>query len=177
VILLIWRFIYNPSIGLLNQFLTVVGLESLTQNWLGDPRFSLLSVAFIGFPWAGGFPFLIYLAGLQNITSDIFDASTVDGATGIKRFFYVELPLILGQVKLLVMLTIITVIQSYQNYLILTQGGPGLSSMVPGLHMYYTAFRYQKFGYGSAIGVILFAIIFILTVINKKYFQGGVESS
>jgi raffinose/stachyose/melibiose transport system permease protein len=175
VVILVWRFIYSPTIGLLNQALTMLGREAWTQNWLGDPRFALLAVASIGFPWAGGFSFLIYLAGLQNISNDIFDACTVDGVQGWRRFRYIELPLIMGQVKLLVMLTLIGAVQGYQNYLILTEGGPGLASMMPGLHMYYSAFRYQKFGYGSAIGVLLFVVIFALTVVNRKFIQGGSE--
>jgi len=175
VVILIWRFIYSPTIGLLNQALAALGREAWTQNWLGDPRFALLAVASIGFPWAGGFSFLIYLAGLQNISADILDACTVDGVQGARRFFSVELPLVMGQVKLLVMLALIGAVQGYQNYLILTEGGPGLASMMPGLHMYYSAFRYQKFGYGSAIGVLLFVVIFALTVANRRFIQGGVE--
>jgi raffinose/stachyose/melibiose transport system permease protein len=175
VIILIWKFIYNPSIGLLNQTLELLGLSQYATNWLGNPDTALISVAAIKFPWAGGISFLIYLAGLQNIEKDVFDAAIVDGANWFKRFFRIELPLIMGQVKLLVILTLIGVIQSYQRFLILTEGGPVLSSMVPGLHMYFSAFRYQRFGYGSAIGVVLFVIIFSLTVISRKFIRGGVE--
>lgn len=175
VTLLIWRFIYNPSIGLLNQALTAIGLEELVRNWLGDPRTSLIAVVAIKFPWAGGISFLIFLAGFQNIDANVFDAATVDGCTAWRKFWRIELPLVLGQVKLLLILTIITVIQSYQAFLILTEGGPGLSSMVPGLHMYYSAFRYQRFGYGSAIGVILFVVIFSLTVVSRRYIGREVE--
>ncbi len=174
VILLVWRFIYDPLDGLLNRLLMTLGVTN-PPLWLGDPETALLSIMLIGFPWVAGFNLLIYLAGLDNISPDIFDAASIDGVTGLKRFFYIELPSLSGQIKLIVIMTLITQLQAFQAPLILTRGGPGFSTMVPGLVIYQNAFQFNRMGYASAIGLILAIFIFILTVINMRYVSTGIE--
>ncbi len=168
---LIWRFIFTPSIGLANVLFYNIGLGFLANEWLGDHRTVLLSLALVGFPWIAGINFLIYLAGLQNIPREILDAASVDGATGLRRFWLIDLPLIMGQVKLLLILSVIGTLQSFVLILIMTNGGPGYSSMVPGLLMYEAAFQDGRFGYACAIGTLLFIVIFALTYINMRYIQ------
>jgi len=168
VILLIWRFIYDPMDGLLNRLLMLVGFKD-PPMWLGDPKTALLSIMLIGFPWVAGFNLLIYIAGLDNISPDIFDAATIDGATGFRRFFSIELPLLSGQIKLIVIMTFITQLQAFQSELILTNGGPGFSTMVPGLVLYQNAFHFNRMGYASAIGLLLALFILILTIFSMKY--------
>jgi raffinose/stachyose/melibiose transport system permease protein len=175
VIYLIWQFIFNPSIGLANVLFNNIGLGFLANAWLGSHRTVLLSLALVGFPWIAGINFLIYLAGLQNIPREILDAAAVDGATGFSRFWLIDLKLILGQVKLLLILSIISTLQSFVLILIMTNGGPGYSSMVPGLLMYQAAFQDGRFGYACAIGTTLFVVIFILTYINMRYIQPETE--
>lgn len=174
VVFLLWGFIYRPD-GLLNTILRVLQLDRLTRSWLGDFNTALPAVVFIGFPWVGTFSYLVYLAGLQAIPKNLFEASTLDGASRIQQIFSIDIPLIVGQMKLMVILTIIGVIQTYTAQLILTKGGPGNATMVPGYHMYMNAFYYSKMGYGCAIGTILFVIIFTLTVIARKYIRSSVE--
>lgn len=175
VIYLIWQFIFNPTVGLANVLLNNLGLSLLTNEWLGSHRTVLLSLALVGFPWIAGINFLIYLAGLQNIPREILDAAAVDGATGFRRFWLVELSLIMGQVKLLLILNVIFTLQSFVLILIMTNGGPGYASMVPGLLMYEAAFQDGRFGYACAIGTALFVVIFILTYINMRYIQPETE--
>lgn len=175
VIYLIWQFIFNPSIGLANVLLTNIGLGFLANEWLGSHRTVLLSLALVGFPWIAGINFLIYLAGLQNIPHEVLDAASVDGATGLRRFWLVDLHLIMGQIKLLLILTVIFSLQSFVLILIMTNGGPGYSSMVPGLLMYEAAFQDGRFGYACAIGTAIFAVIFTLTYINMRYIQPETE--
>jgi raffinose/stachyose/melibiose transport system permease protein len=130
---------------------------------------------FVGFPWAGGLAMLIYLAGLQQIPGETIDAAIVDGVGSWGRFFYIELPLVLGQVKLLMVLLLIGNIQQFTLPLVMTGGGPGWATMVPGLRMYFVATGESRYGYASAIGVALFLVILALTFINQRYLRSGVE--
>lgn len=175
VSLLIWGFIYNPNIGLLNQVLTTLGLENWTRAWLGDFDISLIAIIFIGFPWISGFALLIYLAGLQAISESVLDAAVIDGCSALSRFWRIELPLVVAQIKLIVILSIITIIQGYVNIMILTGGGPGHATMVPGLHMYNSAFFYNRMGYGCAVGTLLFIIVLSLTYLNLRYIKSNIE--
>jgi raffinose/stachyose/melibiose transport system permease protein len=175
VTLLIWQFIYDGDIGLLNSILRGVGLGSLTHAWLGESSTALYSIIGIGFPWVAGLSFLIYLAGLENIPESLLDAAAIDGAGPLTRFRRVDLPLIMGQVKLLVILAIIGGVQGFQSILVLTMGGPGTATLVPGLHMYLSAFSNDRMGYACAIGLAMFVLILITTIINMKYLRSSVE--
>ena len=175
VMTFMWRFILDPNVGLANAILEFIGGESWRQPWLGSSKTVLISFMLIGFPYVSGVNVLIYLAGLQNIPQEIFDATRVDGATGLKRFFGVDLPLVMGQVKLLLILGVIGGLQAYQEQLILTNGGPGYSSMMPGLVMYHEAFSYSRIGYASAIGLLMFLVILGVTYLNMRYVRSSAE--
>ncbi len=166
VTMLLWNFIYDGSVGLLNQILETLRMGGLTRSWLGDSGTALWAIIGIGFPWAGGLALLIYLAGLNAISGDVWDSCQVDGVSGLKRVWYVDLPLLLPQVRLLVILTLIGTLQDFGSILILTGGGPGLATHVPALHMYFQAFRFGHMGYAAAIGLTLFVAIFTLSLLN-----------
>lgn len=168
VIFLLWRFIYDGTHGLLNSILETVGLGASQQAWLGNPKTSLYAVVFMGFPWVGGVIVLLYLAGLQNISEEILDSAKIDGCSGLRRLRSIDIPLIIGQFRLIVVLSIIAGLQSWVDVFVMTAGGPGTSSMVPGLWMYNNAFLWGKMGYASAIGMVLFILIFSLTLINTR---------
>lgn len=173
--ILLWTMIYDPNIGLLNQFLRAIGLENYTHSWLGEPGIALWAIIFMGVPWIGAFPFLIYYGGLISIPSELFDAAKVDGATTFQRFFKIDLPLLLGQIKLLIVLTYIGTMQDFTTIFIMTGGGPASSTYVPALQLYYSAMRFNKFGYASAIATVLFIVLLIGTIINMKYIRSSVE--
>jgi len=166
VTMLLWSFIYDGSVGLLNQILETLGMGAMARSWLGDSGTALWAIIGIGFPWAGGLALLIYLAGLNAISGDVWDSCQVDGVGGLKRVWYVDLPLLLPQVRLLVILTLIGVLQDFGSILVLTGGGPGLATHVPALHMYFQAFRFGHMGYAAAIGLTLFVAIFTLSLLN-----------
>ncbi len=172
VTLLVWRFIYDPDLGLLNALLERLGI-SFQSRWLGDPDLALYCLLFIGFPFAAGTNVLIYLAGLQSIGESVIDAAKLDGATGLRRMISIDLPLIMGQVRLLGILSLIGGIQGFGAQLVLTRGGPGYATMVPGMWMYETAFSYSRMGYASAIGTSMFIVILGLTLVIMR----SVESS
>lgn len=171
----LWRFILDPNVGLLNAILEAIAGPSARQPWLGGTKTALLSFMIMGFPWISGTNVLIYLAGLQGISTEVMDACKIDGAIGITRFLQVDLPLIMGQVKLLLILGIIGGLQSYTSQLVLTNGGPGYATMMPGLVMYQEAFQYNRIGYANAIGVITFLVILFFTYLNMKYVRSSAE--
>ncbi len=169
----IWRSLIYGDRGVVNEALRTVGLEGLARGWLADPSSALWAVAFIGFPFAGGINILIYYAGLSGIPESVQDAAQLDGASGLRKFFRVEFPLLMSQVKLLLILVVIGGVQSFEGMLVLTKGGPGFKTMLPGLWMYLNAFSFQRMGYACAIGVFLFVLIFGLTVLNLKYLRSA----
>jgi raffinose/stachyose/melibiose transport system permease protein len=170
--IILWRWLFANQ-GAINFILRGVGLEEVTRAWLGDPKTALYALMFMGFPWVYAVTMLIYLAGFLAIPSEVIDAAIVDGATGLNRFFRVELPLIRGQLKLQIVLTFIGTIQEFERQLIMTRGGPGWATMVPGLRMYQAAINEIAMGYASSIGVVLFVIILALTLINQRFIKGG----
>lgn len=172
---MIWRGVVYSQAGVLNSTLGLLGLEGLQRGWLDNPHTSLWAIAFIGFPFVGGFEVLIYYAGLASIPESVNDSARIDGATGLRKFLVIDVPMVLSQIRLIVALTLITGIQAFEHIYILTKGGPGFETMVPGLWMYFNAFSYQRMGYACAIGVVLFSIIAVLTALNLKYLRSRDE--
>lgn len=188
VTLFIWKFFFDPNFGVLNRVLDVTGIKSLLVNidgvfswgifqegipiaWLGEPSLIVPSLIIWGFPWIGAVGVLIFLAGLQSIGTEVYEAADLDGVTPFQKFLYIELPLIMTQVRLMFVLMIISTLQGYglQFLLLGEEGGPGGRGMVPGLWMFNRAFLAGEFGYACALGLFLFVFILILTMINNKY--------
>lgn len=170
---LIWAGMIYSNSGILNTLLTAIGLESLTSGWLSDPRLALFSCAMIGFPFVGGFDVLIYYAGLSAIPESVNEAALLEGCVGVRKFFRIDIPMTLSQLKLILILAVMGGIQGFEGLLLVTRGGPGFQTMVPGLWMYFEAFSFQRFGYACAIGVVLFFIILVVTLLNLKYFRSA----
>lgn len=165
---LLWQHIFDPNLGPVNNFLGAVGLTNLEHNWLGDPATALYAIIAVGFPWVSGIGTLVFLGGLAQISESVFDACLLDGCTGLRRVWQVDVPLVLGQVRLLTILSVIGALTTFERVLILTRGGPGYATSVPGLRMYERAFITGEFGYASAIGLLLFAFAMsLLFVINR----------
>ncbi|MBC7958253.1 MAG: ABC transporter permease subunit [Vallitaleaceae bacterium] len=165
---LMWQNIYDPTIGLVNNLLELVGRADLQRVWLGDENTAIWSIVFMGFPFVDAFAFLIYYGGLINIPTDVFESARVEGANGWNVFWKIKIPLIMPQVKMLIILNFIAQIQNFMPVLILTGGGPGYSTYVPGLELYYNATRFGKYGYACALGVVMFIFIFAGTLLNMR---------
>ena len=164
--LLVWKYLYDPNLGLINALLSGLGLGGLAHDWLADPNVALYSVLFVGFPWLNGTSVLIFLAGLSTIPAEILEASELDGCAGWRRIWAIELPLIGGQVRLLTTLSVIAGLQAYENLLVLTNGNAETNT--PALNMYKTAFSDGYFGQAAAIGCMLFAVCFALTLLINR---------
>ncbi len=173
VAILMWKYFYEPNAGFLNQLLRNLGFLGMnnTIQWLSSKYLVLVSLIFQGFPWVGAFGVLIYLAGLNNIPNEVYEAADIDGAGPLRIFSSIELPLITTQIRINLVLMVISTIQGWQNvYLFLGEsGGPGGIATVPGLLVFREAFAEGMFGYGCAVGFLLFLIILTLTGINNKF--------
>jgi raffinose/stachyose/melibiose transport system permease protein len=172
VFFLMWKYFYEPNAGVLNEILRACGFLKSTEiiQWLSNSLLVIPSLVFAGFPWVGAFGVLIYLAGLQNIPEDIYEAAEIDGAGPVRIFWQMELPLIMTQIRINLILMIIMTIQQWQNvYLFVGEsGGPNSIASVPGLIVFREAFSRGLFGYGCAIGFLLFLVTLSLTFINNK---------
>lgn len=150
-------------------------LKSIERSWLNDPHTALGSLVFMGFPWCGGVGMLIVLAGLIAIPEDVRASAILDGATGLRRIWHIDLPHLAGQIKLMVILSILGALQGFEAQFVLTNGGPDNTTLVPALHMYNNAFKYDRLGYGAAVAVVLFLVMVALTYLNTKLQRSGVE--
>ena len=176
VVMLVWRSILAAQpLGVANAVLESIGLVHLQRPWLGDPTIALRSVLFVGFPWVGAVGLLIFYAGLINIPEALNDAIKIDGGNVIQRIWFLDLPLIIGQIKVVFILSLINSIQELAGILVLTGGGPAFSTTVPALHMYKSAFEGDRFGYASAIGLVMFVLILGITYINMRFIKSDVE--
>lgn len=171
VVFMLWGYIYSDA-GILTQLLTDLGLHEWVYGWLSHPKTAIWAVACVGFPWASGFHILIYYAGLANIPSSILEAAEIDGLGPMGRIFRIHIPLILEQVKLLIIFTLISIVNGFELvYLLTRDGGPGYETMVPGLYMYLSGFNYQRMGYACAIGLLMLVFLLVVTLGLNKLFK------
>ncbi|WNQ09478.1 sugar ABC transporter permease [Paenibacillus aurantius] len=170
IVYLLWRWIYASN-GVINTLLGSLGWDSLKHAWLGESSTALASVLFVGFPWVGGVSFLLFLAGLTAIPTELYEAARLEGAGRWRRLTQLELPLLKGSLGLVLLLAVIHQVQSFENVLVLTNGGPGFATMTPALYLYKKGFEYNDFGYASAIGVVLFAGLLIFTLLTQRFMR------
>jgi raffinose/stachyose/melibiose transport system permease protein len=162
VLIEVWAYLLQPGSGLIDKVFGAVGLPQ--PVWLSDPHLALLSILLIGFPWISNLGFLIFLGGLQNLPRDVLDAGRLDGLGGLRRVFAIDIPLLLPQFRIVVVLSGIYAVQNFIPILLLTNGGPGTATLVPGLDMYQSAFSNDQYGYGMAIGTLLFVVMLVFTL-------------
>ena len=169
--LLIWRNIYGASSnGVLNGVLHALRVidEGTNINWLGSYDWVIFSIIFMGFPWVGGTAVLIYMSGLMTISGEMLEASRLDGASTMRRIFSIDLPLLLGQIKYFLVFGLIGGFQDYGIQIILTKGGPGDATMVPGYYLFTKIQVDDQLGYASAIGAVMFVVIALSTLFAFK---------
>ncbi|HET7016347.1 MAG TPA: sugar ABC transporter permease [Streptosporangiaceae bacterium] len=166
VLIEVWAYLLQPSSGLIDRVFSAVGLPQ--PSWLGDPHLALVSILLIGFPWISNLGFLIFLGGLQNLPKDVLDAGRLDGLSAVRRVFTIDIPLLMPQFRIVVILSGIYAVQNFVPILLLTNGGPGTATLVPGLDMYQSAFQNDQYGYGMAIGTLLFVVMLIFTLMAMR---------
>jgi ABC-type sugar transport system permease subunit len=169
--LLIWKFIYDPQNGpitVLARFFNIIGPADIIEL-LSSPKNVIPAIIFMGFPWVAGTSVLIYMSGLMNISNEIIESSRLDGANIMQRIFMIDLPNLMGQVKYFLIFGIIGGLQDYGIQIVLTKGGPGYATYVPGYYMYIKAFVSGRMGYACSLGTVLFVCILTLTIINFRF--------
>lgn len=166
VLIDVWAYLLNPTDGLINRIFGKVGLPQ--PNWLTDNHTALISILLIGFPWVSNLGFLIFLGGVQNLPREITEASMLDGIHWIRRVFSIDIPMLMPQFRIVVVLSGVYAVQNFIPILLLTNGGPGNATLVPGLDMYQSAFQNNQYGYGMAIGTLLFVVMLIFTLIIMR---------
>jgi raffinose/stachyose/melibiose transport system permease protein len=144
-------------------------IEGQNPTWLGSPKFAFLALILWGFPWVGSFSVLVYLACLDSIGKEIYEAAEVDGASWFDKFRHIELPLILRQVRVMAILVVMGSINDVGHIMLLfgINGGAGGVVQVPALFMLREAFQSQRMGMACGIGVVLFLMILIVTKLNE----------
>jgi ABC-type sugar transport system permease subunit len=159
---------FNWNFGVFNSLLRQAGLESLAVNWIGDPGIVLYSLA-ITIIWKGaGYYMVIYLAGLQSIPKDCLESAVIDGASPWQSFWRITFPLLSGTMTINFTLSLINGLKIFDQIVVMTNGGPGFASETITYLIYRVAFSEARQGFGTALAVILFIIIFILNAIQSR---------
>ncbi len=169
VVGVLWVRIYEYNFGLLNSLLRLFGLGRLALPWLADVRYALWSVIAVPIWQYAGFPMVVLLAAIENIPQDLHDAATIDGVNEWQRLRSVILPLIQPVLMSISVLQVIFSLKVFDVVYVLTNGGPSQSSSVLGTYLYKQAFELSEFGYSSALAVVMFVIIFVLTYLTQRF--------
>ena len=164
---LVWSWILNPQYGLLNYLLRVLfGVQG--PAWLDDTAWALPAMVIVTV-WKGlGYSMVIFLAGLQNIPADLYHAATIDGAGAWKRFRHITLPLLSPTTFFVLVITLINSFQVFEQTYVLTKGGPANSTVTLSYYVYQNAFQFFQMGKAAAVAYVLFAFLFILTLIQFR---------
>jgi multiple sugar transport system permease protein len=173
---LLWQWIFNPNYGMINAVLSMVGIHG--PNWIYAedwviPSFVIMSL------WSVGAPMIIYLAALQGVPTELYEAASIDGAHALRKFWSITLPMISPVILLNLIIGIINSFQIFTSVYVMTQGGPNNGSLFFVLYIYRHAFQYFNIGYASALAWILFIVIMVFTLIVFRssrawvYYEGG----
>jgi len=173
VIAIVWGWIYNPRFGILNQSLDRVGLESVSRGWLGDPDFALYAVM-VASIWAEtGFVFVVFLAGLQNVSKDLLEAATLDGANAWRRFRDVTVPQLANVVTVVTALLLIGGFSAFDIVFAMTGGGPNNATQLIATYTYDAAFTQNRVGYASTLALVITVISLVASIIFIRWRERG----
>lgn len=164
---IVWRFIYHPEFGLLNYGLSFIGIDKI--DWLGDPNWAMPSIIILSIWKNFGYNMIIFIAGLQNIPEELYEAAHIEGANAWQRFTKITLPMLAPTTIFITIITMIGYFQLFAEPYIMTQGGPLDSTLSIVLYMYQEGFRWWNMGYSSSIAFVLFVIILAGTLLQMWY--------
>ena len=164
----VWNILYMKSFGPINQFLRAVGIAN-PPGWLSSSHWAMISIIIMSVWQVIGYNSIILLAGLQGIDRSLYESANIDGASGIAKFFKITIPMLSPSLFFVTVTSIIGSFQVFTQINIMTQGGPGTSTMVLVFYIYKTAFSYNNIGYANAIGWALFLIVFVFTALQWKF--------
>ena len=159
-------WILDTNFGIVNY------LFNTSISWFQDPTWAMPAVAVVTIWWTVGFNMLLFLAGLQNISPDVYEASSIDGASPFQQFLFITFPLMWPVTSLVLVLQLIAQFKIFDQVYLLTQGGPYNSTMVVLLYMYRQAFQQNRGGYASAVAIVLVVIMLVISAIQFRVLQG-----
>ena len=168
----VWRFVLQPDTGLANELLGLVGVDG--PNWLNNQTFALPTLIVMG-AWRNlGFGMVIFLAGLQAIPKDLYEAATIDGARRFAQFRYLTVPMLRPTMLFVAVITTIGYVQFFEEPFVMTQGGPLDSTLSLAYHT-YNQFGFGNYGYASAMGYVLFVVVVLLSIAWFKLLRNNVD--
>ena len=175
VVAIIWNWIYHPLFGAANLVLQTIGLGQFTRGWLGD-SFWALPALLIAAIWSYyGFCFVVIMAGLQNVSVDLVEAATIDGANGWQRFIYVIVPELRHVLTMITAFTLIGGFNVFGIVFVMTQGGPGTATQVIATYTYRKAFQESAMGYGAALSMVMTILSLIAAYLFLRLRERGEE--
>lgn len=168
VVAILWSVLYNPnpSTGLLNAFLTKLGLQPC--GFLTDPKTAMNSIIFMSAWQAAGYQMMIFLAGLQGIPGDQYEAASIDGANKLQQFRYITIPGLKNVIKYVVMITMIQAMKLFTQPYVMTQGGPQNSTRTLVYYIYEQGFQSRNFGYACSVATVFFIIVITMSLMLKR---------
>jgi multiple sugar transport system permease protein len=169
VIGILWTWILEKDFGLLNMYL------GRKIPWLVDSDVAMYSIVITTVWWTVGYDMVLFLAGLQDIPRDVYEAAEIDGANKFQVFRRVTIPMLAPTIFLVVLLTVTNSFQVFDQVYVMTAGGPGTATLTLVQYIYTVAFQFQKFGYGSAVALLLFVILIGFTLLQMRAYRRGVE--
>lgn len=163
---LLFYFIYEPNLGLLNAVLDAVGLDSWARPWLGQESTAMLGIIAMS-QWQGfGYSTLLFAVAIQRIPSELYEAASIDGVGAVRRFFMVTLPLVREMTGLMMIVTISGAFQVFNEVMVMTSGGPNNSTQVLGTWLYHSGFVRNDFGYAAAIAMVIFLVTLVIALVQ-----------
>lgn len=163
----VWNMLYHPTMGPINNILRSVGIAN-PPGWTASVKWALPAVILMSVWKQVGYYMVIYLAGLQGIPDQLYEAATIDGAGPWQKFRYITVPMLSPTTFLISILLVINSFKVFDQIVIMTDGGPGRATYVLVYYIYYQAFQLFRFGYASAIATVLFAIVLIVTIVQFR---------
>ncbi|HKG91785.1 MAG TPA: sugar ABC transporter permease [Gemmatimonadaceae bacterium] len=163
---IVWRYLYHPRYGLLNYGLGALGIAPI--DWLGDPRWAMPAIIVMAVWKNFGYNMLIFIAGLQSIPEELYEAARIDGAGALKQFRHVTLPMLAPTTLFVGVITMIGFFQLFSEPYVMTQGGPLRATTSVVLLMYEEGFRWWRMGYAAALAFVLFIVILIATLVQLR---------
>ena len=164
----VWKWMFSPYTGILNYVLKNLGMITTNINWLGNPDYALGCIILILLTTSVGQPIVLYVSALSNVDHSLVEAAEVDGATNLQVFWKIKWPQIMPTTLYILVITTINSFQCFALIQLLTSGGPNNSTQTIMYYIYYNAFKLSRYGYGSAMGVILAAIIAVFSALQFK---------
>jgi raffinose/stachyose/melibiose transport system permease protein len=175
VISLLFSFVYNPDIGILNSFLRLIGLEEWARAWLGESETAIFAVIAVSQWQSIGYIMMLFIVAIQSIPQELYEAADIDGANKFYKFIHITVPQVKEMLFVATLITITGAFTVFNEPYILTSGGPGNASEVLGTLLYKSAFFRDEMGYASAIATIILILSLAAAVIQMKLFKTGKE--